>query len=145
LLLRGNLRQAYFKPEVSKRLVPTIPKHHAIVTHDKQPLLCRHFWLRQPYQVALFIEGLSPGNLDIEPNGCIGAILNERKRAFDRGRSVIKYRNVRRRRLWLGAWGFDERFEILQGMASHEVIINSHLAAIVRGQIHSADSSAFPS
>src|SRR5215813_12685943 len=46
--------------------------------------------------------------------------------------------------LWFESWGFDECFEVLQGMASDQVIINPNFLPCHWGQVHHAHSSAFP-
>ena len=97
----------------------------------------------QAVSPTLFIEGFSPSDLGVDPNGRIGALFNERKRASDRSRSAIEYRNVWRRRLWLWAWGFDEGFEVMQGMASHEIIIDTDFLACHWGQVHHTHGRAF--
>src|SRR5215216_4843361 len=46
--------------------------------------------------------------------------------------------------LWFETWGFDEHFQVPQGMASHEKVINPNLLSCHWGQVHHAHRSAFP-
>ena len=49
-------------PRSASEFVPTITKYYAIITYDKQPLLCRHLCGRKSHNVPLFIEGLCAGH-----------------------------------------------------------------------------------
>ena len=46
--------------------------------------------------------------------------------------------------LWFEPRGFDEGFEVLQGMASHEIIIDTDFLACHGREVHHAHRRAFP-